>query len=630
MCGLFGIAASRHREPSLNDAQIVRLRDRLRRRGPDDAGLWRERNVVLAHRRLAIVDPVRGMQPLSIGTPGTPEHGVLIYNGELYNHREIRTDLEACGARFETNCDSEVVGRALAAWGEHALDRMRGMFALAWYRPAEHHLLLARDPLGIKPLYHMVVDTPNGREIAFASEPIALIGHPYARVAPDWAMVSAYLSSIRTSIDDRSMFEGVSAVRPGGLVRVDLSPDVPAITTSTWHSEEVHDEPLDFEKAASGTREAVLASVEAHLMGDAAITSMLSGGLDSAIITAAMCDRRRDVRTYCAGAVQPDGTENDLHHAAMFAEALETIHTTVPVDRGSFEEVWPWMIGELGVPLSTPNEVAIYLVAKQISAHGKVVLSGEGADELFGGYGPVLHHFALTLSNGTDAVGRRWTPARAYLSTCSWIACEAKAAVLTPDICEAADDDVLLRTAVQSRFVHADDGPSALRACLRAQRDFNLTGLLGRLDTATMLASVEGRTPFADIEVARFAAQQPFAHLVQFDAASSVAGHIGEGMIQPLPPTATKRLLRHAFADVIPPAIINRPKASFPLPFQSWLSGDVSSLWQSAVVRDVFCREAIQRVHTDPSGQWQSAWPMLNIAMWLQQFWGSQSLRVAA
>jgi len=631
MCGLFGLATIRERSLSVDDRHIVRMRDRLTRRGPDDAGWWRNDHVAMTHRRLAIMDPQHGEQPMHLGVPASPEHRVLIYNGELYNAPRLRHELERAGARFETTCDTEVIARALDRWGIAALARLRGMFALAWYDAGAHELWLARDPLGIKPLVYTRIPVTGGEELAFASEPIAFFDHPSMHIRPDWVTVSAYLTSIRTTLDDRTMYDGVWTVRPGSVIVAELGGDTIALREERFI--DLHGLPKagDIDDDGRSTRECIEDAIDVHLLSDVGVCALLSGGLDSTIIANRIVDHGTSLRTYCAGSKVESAGHDDVAFARRVAASLGVTHTEVQIDQNIFDELWPWMIGELGVPLGTPNEVAIYALARELARHDKVVLSGEGADELFGGYGIALQQFAAVASSRHDDVGRRMTPATAYLNTTAWIRPDAKMAVLRPDVRDAGHHDVMLRTYVESLFDGADDLDMAMAACLRAQRTVNLTGLLGRLDTATMLASVEGRTPFADVNVARWAIAHPLTtHVTLPYDDATVIGRVRSGVPVAVPPQHTKQLLRRAFPDLRPNEVLRRPKASFPLPFQAWLAGDASPLWRSALIREVFCDEAIAAVHENPVAMWQMAWPMLNIAIWLDRIWGNRTLCIAA
>lgn len=619
MCGILGIACALGGRIGLTDAQVVRLRDTMSHRGPDASGLWRseQRHVALAHRRLAVIEPdppEHGAQPM------TTEDGrfVLVYNGELYNDGALRRELARCGTVFRTRCDTETVLRALAAWGADALARLRGMFALALFDSAEHRLLLARDPLGIKPLY-LHVGRGDGGPVVFASEIAAILAHPAVRAEPDWAAVSAYLTTIRTTLGERTLFDGVQTVRPGEAVTIDLAhgPVASVRRAAFWRSAPVrgHGE-MDACEAASLVRSAVRESVGAHLRSDVPVCSLLSGGLDSTIIAAlaAASEPPGGLRTYAAG--HDDGAPDaDLACARRAAAELGTAHTEALITRDLFLERWPEMVGRLGVPLSTPNEVAINEVARRLRADGRVVaLSGEGADELFAGYDAIVS--AAMQFESAHAAALRADPANArvhramlHVNAGAWTPPEHKADVLAPWAWNAGgrDEGWTRELARELGDLQEQAGPNATPADvhLRFVRRINLAGLLQRLDTAAMLERVEGRTPLADVRIAELAESLPIA-------CKFVPGQ----------PPLTKRALREAFAGDLPPWVVARPKASFPLPFQSWLDGAADALRVSALAAEAFAPGAVAAVLRDPGALWRLAWPMINLALWGERWWG--------
>ncbi len=610
MCGIVGVAVARGRLPSVGEAALARMRERLAHRGPDEAGLQFAGNVAFAHRRLSILDPAHGSQPMSLCDAAGRLRSLLTYNGEIYNHLELRRELERRGERFTTNCDTETLLRLLAREGAAALPRLRGMYAFALADLNRQELLLARDPLGVKPLYFARVHTGGGAELIFASEPTAILAHPRMTVEPDWVTASAYLSTIRTTLGERSLFAGVSVLQPGELLTCDLrDPHLPCRVEQHWSEPAADAEHLSYEEAVAQGRRVLTDSVEAHLLSDVPLCALLSGGLDSTITTTLARPHVADLRTYCAGAID-DQTSEDFAFARGAAERLNTQHTEVGVTSEYFAQRWPWMIERLGVPLSTPNEVAIYAVAAALSADAKVTISGEGADELFAGYEPPLLAARRYLQHPFDEGGSPLGPAEALLQTISWIPRQMRAVVLRePLLAETHDDETLTRE-VERQFAQAGDGTRSLEAHLRVQRRMNLTGLLGRLDTATMLASVEGRTPFADRLVADFAARLPISF--KFQAADESPGGVAR----------SKRVLRDAFADVLPVSIRERPKASFPLPFQSWLA-DQAAVLETSLAREVFTDAARQTLRFAANEQWILGWPILNLALWLERWWGN-------
>lgn len=607
MCGIFGILALRGSVPSVSLERAALMLEEISRRGPDGSGIWLEENALLAHTRLAVLDPSpRGAQPMA-----TPDGRYrIVYNGELYNDEELRADLLAGGhvpGGFRSACDTETVLFALSAWGKDALQRMRGMFALAFWDRLEGRLLLARDPLGIKPLYYHIGD----RELTFASEPKAILAHPGIEVRPNFAMVSAYLTTIRTVLGRNTLFENVLAVCPGEVVEFDA---VRSRIRADVFQPAVANEPDGWteEGAREAVRAAVEDSLERHLRSDVPVCALLSGGLDSSILCAlaAAHEQRADrgpIHTWCAGA----SPSPDFEHAARFAEELGAVHHEVPCDGEDFARDWPNIVSFLGVPLSTPNEVAIQQVSRDLATKGFVVaISGEGADELFGGYGPAIES---ALRFEADPGDPR-SPGRYHLEAASWTPISFKHHLLQEDLWRSLEDDGALVAFYEEEFDlcrrEAGAGAHVGEAHLRFQRKNNLSVLLQRLDSATMLSSVEGRTPFADIGVAELAERLPFR--IKFGAGT------------PEDPGASlgKEVLRSAFADELPQGILRRPKASFPLPFQEWLSAQAHHLETSGFSRAIFAEGLRREIRDQPTEYPQLAWPMLNLALWGENWWG--------
>jgi len=580
------------------------MRDLLAHRGPDGAGLWEHENVLLGHRRLAIRDlGVGGQQPLA-----TPDgRHVLVYNGELYGEQDLRQQLTGMGVTLRSSCDSEVVLWALATMGEAALPLLRGMYALAWYDTLEQRLVLARDPLGMKPLYYR----PGRDEIAFASELPALLAQPGQSVEPDLGMVSAYLSTVRSVLGRRTMFEGLRAMEPGSYMVWDARTGKSNVTS--WHQGPASsNRPAREETAGFAAR--LQDSIEEHLVSDRPVAAFLSGGLDSSVVCQVTQARLGNLHTFCARAPEAEAPSEDGPMAELVAEALGTQHRSVVTDRKVFTEYWPHMVQRLGVPLSTPNEVAIYALSREVQAAGyPVVLSGEGADELLGGYELSLQAAWDHLVSGDPTLG-----GGAYqLHASAWVAREYKQRLLTQEAWEGAQGDRFLVDHYDRTFERCEDevGPDAhpLEAHLRFLRHQNLPGLLQRLDTATMLASIEGRTPFSDVVFADYAEGLSMDH--KFQPERQGAGGLAVAV-------SGKLILRQAWRGRIPAAVETRSKHSFPLPFQQWMGEAVPVLQRSRFAREVFQPDFLGAVGADPEQFWRFAWPMLNLALWGEQHWG--------
>jgi asparagine synthase (glutamine-hydrolysing) len=606
MCGIWGVLAPPGKAPVIDLVTAGRLVDIMARRGPDGRGLFAKQNVLFGHRRLAVVDVAGGAQPW-VSADG---RHALVYNGELYNDPDVRSALEAEGVRFVSSCDTETVLEALIRWGSDALRRLRGMYALAFYDFRERRLLLARDPLGLKPLYVATVRD----ETIFSSHLPALLAYPGFTPRPNHSVLSAFLSTLRTTRGRDTMFEGISALRPGEIMEFSVRDERHVSTVSTSFREPEVDESLSWDDAVERTRSVVESAIVAHLRADVPRCTLLSGGLDSAIITAIARESGHSdlLRTWCAGATGPTGAEDhpesDPVHATMVAAALGTTHHTVRVGAEGFDARWRALTAESGLPISTPNETAIFAVAEDLAASATVALSGEGADELFGGY-----TWPLLLAR--DGVRAGVGVVEHYLRTTAWVTPAQKSQVFTTSAWGqgASVDGLADALAAEVAELNTDD---PLETTLRLHRRINLAGLLGRLDTATMAASVEGRTPFADVRVAEVSLAIPLRYklrLPQGTEGLAAGDAIAAGAVG-------KAVLRAAFADRLPAATAARPKVSFPLPFQGWLAPALSAL-DTEVARATFSDEVRALITSDPRAHWQLAWPVLSAARWLNQHW---------
>lgn len=600
MCGICGIVAPRGQTVGVTRQTLETMRDRLTHRGPDDAGLlWGETEgdpgIALGHRRLSILDPTpAGHQPMT-----TPDgRHTLVYNGELYNDKEIRDRLANEGVAFASSCDTETVLHALVRWGTHACAAFRGMYALALWDREHRRLLLARDGLGIKPLYW----TQTGGTLAFASEIPALLQHPAISAAPDMTTVSGYISTIRTTLDDRSLYQGIRVLRPGEWLTVSCE------STGIRTTSESPPQPAHAPAADQDLRSVITDAVRAHLRSDVPWCSLLSGGIDSTIVATIAKDHAGTLSTYVSGCPDAgDGLADDFGFAENASRAIGTRHTPVPVGRELFLEAWPAMVAALGVPLGTPNEVAIAEVAARLRAEGHAVtLSGEGADELFAGYALPMMTAHDHIDSNPDATPR--DDAAAALNSAAWLATSNKGLFLNPEMLTASDGDAALLRWYEQVFEESlteagqaggTGNQTRARAMLIMQRRINLTGLLQRLDSSTMLASVEGRTPYADALVLNASRRIPWDEL-----------------FTPGDPPGTKLALRNAFRGLVPDAITDRPKRSFPLPFQQWIAAAAPLAHSSSFLRSIYSEEAIAFVCADPAQHWNLAWPMFNLAIW--------------
>jgi asparagine synthase (glutamine-hydrolysing) len=612
MCGILGAATSRGERLSLDSAAMSAMRDLLAHRGPDAVGLAHEGHIALAHRRLTLLDAVGGLQPFHLAQPGIPRV-VLAWNGEIYNHLELRRELERDGCVFRTRSDTETLAYLLAKRGRGGLASLRGMFAIAAWFPQTEQLLLARDSFGIVPLFHARMNIGSRTEIAFASEPSAILAHPGFRIEPDWASVASYLELPRRSFGARTLFHGLRMVEPGAVHEFNLASDELAETVTNFSAQLAHALPCDDREAAWIVRSAVTESIDAHLVADAPICTLLSGGIDSTVIASIARTRSKSLLTFAAGAATDTAQPgSDLFTARRVAKLLGSEHHEVLLDQDGFSAMWDELVGASCMPLSTPNEIAIAMLGTRIAPHAKAALSGEGADELFGGYGAPLDATIAWMDAGIEHTPE--TAASFYRTAFGWsprtLVHEFFADNVSAPLREGNDDPI--GALLTREYTEAGD-LAVLGSHLTVQRKVNLTNLLERLNISLMRGSVEGRVPFADIAVLHAAQRVGTSHLFGSGSEGGIATATGT--------LVTKRVLRQAFADVLSPEIVARPKASFPLPFEKWIAGQAG--WMDGPVsREIFSPAARGLVRTQAAQHWRLAWPMLNIARWLDGVFG--------
>jgi len=659
MCGILGVVAPDGHEVRVGDRRFDAMLQRMTARGPDDVGTWSEMGVRVGVRRLAISGGVTNRQPASDASG----RWIIAFNGAIYDLPDLLRDLEAEGWIPPRDDDVSALATAVAAWGvARTVERIRGMFALAAWDRRERRLVLARDPLGMKPLYHAA--TPAG-EVVFASHLPALLGHPDVSARPDAGTISAYLTSIHAVTATRTPFRDVAAVPPATVLTLDLGPDaepgppVPRLRTfwrEPWHPDPTwHDGPIDPVDAAGLVRSIVEESIRLHGITEPQTGSalFLSGGLDSALLAGTLAEPAALARpAWTATGDEPDPTAasdvsvlTDREGARSTAASLGLAHDEVTLDAASFDQGWRELVEHVGLPLSTPNEVAMYALARAARAGGtKVVLTGEGADEFFGGYaGPTLCALDGMRTSAPEATwpggaaGRRryrrelrdrygttdlGHPMTHHWRCQAWIHPGDKPVVLTDEVLADADHDAALvdhwRTEHEAAASATSD-PGAF--ILLMQRRLNLTGLLRRLDTATMAAGIESRTPFADVRVAECAARLPFEWRLAvapdptdggWNEASVALGR-GSGV-------TPKWILRRAWEGALSSDLLDRPKTSFPLPFQRWLVRAATELDDArrSPIREWIRPEVLAAIREDPAARWTLAWPVLNLDRWLR------------
>ncbi len=579
MCGICGVATAER--GAVADLEAVkRMNARLVHRGPDSDGIFHDGGVALAMRRLSIIDLEGGDQPIS------NEDGsvTVVQNGEIYNYRELRGELERRGHRFATASDTEVLVHLYEEHGDGFVERLRGMFAIALWDARSHRLLLARDRFGIKPLYYGVA----GGTLSFASELKAMLEQPGFSRAIDPRAVAAYLA-----------FNSI----PAPLTIFAEARKLPAGTLLTWRDGSLEQTryarpaPVAAGRARRGPageladelRETLRDSIRAHLVADVPVGVLLSGGVDSAGITAlAAGEQGEPVKTFSVGF--EESSFDELDRARLVAERYGTDHHEI-VLRPDAVDLFPKLVGAFDEPFGDSSALPTYLVSELAAGEVKVALSGEGGDELFGGY---YTYVADLLAARVGRLAALAAPLAELLpSSDAKVSFDYKAkrfargAGLPPLERHHAWKEIFGPGQRASLLDGRDPGwdpvdlyreryaETAGAEPLARLQDVDLgiylvDDLLVKTDRTSMAHSLELRVPFLDTEVAAMA----------------------NGLATPLKVRglAKKRLLRRALAPLLPKEILRGPKQGFSIPVAAWLRGPLQGF-----AREVLSAETLSR-----------------------------------
>lgn len=620
MCGIAGIVALDPRE-RVDPRRIALIRDVLRHRGPDGAGLRVDGPVALGHRRLAVVDVSGGHQPMA------SEDGRvwIVFNGEIYNHAELRPELEARGHRYRTRSDTETILHLYEEEGDACVERLQGMFAFAVWDGRRRRLLLARDRLGIKPLYYTLTD----HELIFASEIKAILA---AGVVPRLRqdLLTEFLAN-RFVSGQETLFAGVQRLRPGHVLTWSLADGLRQ--RQYWQLPERAAPDGGLREAAADLRQRLQQVVRSHLMSDVPLGLFLSGGIDSAGLLAVMAAIvEQPVRTFAVGFDDPEA--NELGFARLAAARAGALHREVVVSPDEFWGALPRLAWHEDEPIAFPSSVPLYFVSRLASDHVKVVLTGEGADELFLGY----NRYRVAAWNAR--LGRPYwdlAPARFRRRVAAWIATLPRALrrhaarsflALDPGPRAlffenfAVFDRPLLRRLLSDRALAERDPYAQGMACYeqgagtaldrmsRTDIQTYLVRLLMKQDQMSMAASVESRVPYLDHGLVEHVASLP-AHLK-------------------LRGVTTKAVLRGALRGLVPDEIVARRKMGFPVPVGPWLRGRFWPVVENLVLgprareRGLFDSAALNRIAAEhragAADHGDRLWLLLNLEIWQRVF----------
>ncbi len=612
MCGIAGFLAARGELQGQAEGTLAEMLSKLSHRGPDDSGRYSSARIALGHRRLSIIDLEGGHQP--IANEDGSVHAVV--NGEIYNFVELRRSLEERGHVFTTRSDSEVV---VHLWEEHRAEfvkHLRGMFALALWDEARSELLLARDRFGIKPLYYVEAS----EQLVFASEIKSLLAHPDVAAQPDFEAIYSYLC-LRYVPGPATAIKDVKKLMPGHVL---------TMSNGEYRTERYWELPEIGKGRApnsSELREALLDAVKSHLVSDVPLGVFLSGGLDSSLIVALMREAGvGSVRTFTMGF--PVVGADERAHATRVARHFQTEHTELQL-----EPVSPVMLTEviyaLDEPIADPAVVPTYLLAREARKHVKVVLTGEGSDEINGGYSRYWLARAAAQAHKWPSFVKRLAksmPLPGRMKRALEVSAAAdpeKPRLLGFDffgdrpIEQMLDGELLIvaqRNApaevLASRLASAPEGDFERALCRADITGWMVDDLLMKVDKMTMAHALEARVPYLDHCFAEIALRVP-----------------PEGRVQGL---RTKALLREVAIQLLPSDIAKRRQHGFNVPLKAWLKGSFQGYAESILLserarkRSIFVqgwvRETLQAAGESQGVAVARVWSLLVLELWMRAF----------
>lgn len=619
MCGINGIMDFNGDMPDWNI--LVDMNRSIQHRGPDAGNVEIFGNIGLGHRRLSIIDLARHADQPMISDNG---QYAIAYNGEIYNFSSLKNDLLALGFNFKTSSDTEVVLKAYEAWGTSCFQKLNGMFALAIVDEKSGDLILARDSLGIKPLY---LHHSSGLTV-FSSEIKAILNHPKINREINNKSIAEYIWYGNT-LGTNTFYKDISEVSPGTFLK--FSKCGSFTQTAFFEAEAVQEQEINEADAISKTRELLASSVERHMISDVPVGIFLSGGVDSSAITAfASKQGKRKVNTYTA-AFDFQGGSNDLASAKSMSELFNTKHQELSISGNDISDVIEALVHSHDQPFGDAANIPLYMMTRAVGSEMKVILQGDGGDELFGGYSiyKTIYNankwsklsFFSSLLDVVDLKNTRGLQIRRFLSAVGISDRTLKTALLLT--MESFQSDPLqifkpeFRCSLEKINVFhefeqlTDKLPTDcddLKAVFLTDIKITLPKtFLEKVDKSTMANSVEIRVPLLDKELTEFALSLP----------SDLKLRNGE----------QKYILRQALRGVIPDYVLDRAKTGFGVPYAYWLAKELRSFFYDQItttaasqVLNVKHIISMLDLHEKGMGNYGFLlWKTLNLAIWINQ-----------
>lgn len=590
MCGIAG--EYKFHDGVTSQVQLERANARHFHRGPDSGVTLQQGPISLAHRRLKIFDlSDKASQPMIDEELGL----TLVFNGAIYNFRELREELHEKGYRFTSTGDTEVLLKAYHAWGEDCLNRLHGMFAFAVWDMTEKKLVIARDRTGIKPLYYAQTDAG----FAFASTLPALLEFRGVDIGIDKTALHYYLT-FHAVPEPLTMLRGVKKLMPGSILTIH---EGGRQEQRTYWQLQIDESKTDYKRSekdwVEATREALMLAIDRQLSADVPVGVLLSGGLYSSLLVALAAQIRGEhVETFSIGFEACNGEQGDeFYYSDLVSRQFNTKHHQMFISSKRLADELGNCVGSMSEPMISHDNIGFYLLSQEVSKHVKVVLSGQGADEIFAGYGwfQQLPHERL-LPEQSAALIHNLVADREYAEYLY---------LVTPNTCTDDHASSYLRD-----LCRRNGSSSPIDNLLAYESGFALSnGPLGRVDNMTMASSLEARVPFLDEAVIDVATSMPLRYKLD---------------------DGGKAILKQLARQMLPAAVVDRPKGYFPVPALKYLQGSTLDLMREVLSprnvasRGIFNQNAVRQLltephdHLTPTGA-SKLWQIGLLEYWLQQ-----------
>ena len=603
MCGIAGFVDKTIK----NKKKVIKdMAERIKYRGPDGEGYFIDDEVALAHRRLAIIDLSSGGQPQY----NEDNSLVIVFNGEIYNFVELKEELKKAGHKFRNKSDTEVIIHGYEEWGTEVTKHLRGMFAFAIWDTKQKTLFIARDGFGIKPLYY----AKFGSSFMFASEIKAFLDHPKFKKELNKEILSSYLCFNSTPTEE-TFFKGVYRVEPGYQILYKNG----KINKMRFFKLEFDETNEDMDTIVKRIRKAMASSVKYHQISDVEVGSFLSSGIDSSYLVSLA----RPDKTFTVGYDNPKYDE--IKYAKDLADKLGIENKSKKITKEEYMKAFPNIMYHMDEPLADPSAIALYFVAEIASKDVKVVTSGEGADELFGGYlsyreeidqswymkipYPIRHIASLVAGlfpevRGFNFIYRRGRKLEDYNIGLGRVFRDEEAMKIVNFKNQINTKDI-----VAPLYMEYKDSSNLVKRQVIDYYYWLVQDFLHAVDRNTMMFGLEARTPFLDKEVYEVARHLPTYAKINKET--------------------TKPALRLAAKESIPTEAYKKKKLGFPVPLREWIREDdlyqeIKNKFDSPVAKEIFNHERIIKLLEDhKSGKkdcYKKVWTIYTFLVWYDQF----------